>query len=66
MGLPLALEAPRDLSSPRAFVIRDGGLKRITGREVVGDDLLVLAEGDRVPADAVLCHAPTSRSTNRF
>jgi len=49
-----ALEALRDLSSPRALVIRDGVRKRIAGREVVKDDLLVLFEGDRVPADAVL------------
>ncbi len=49
-----ALEALRDLSSPRALVIRAGELRRIPGREVVGDDLLVLAEGDRVPADAVV------------
>src|ERR671923_518182 len=48
-----ALEALRDLSSPRALVIRDGEQKRIPGREVVRDDLLVLGEGDRVPADAV-------------
>ena len=49
-----ALEALRDLSSPRALVIRDGELKRIPGREVVVEDLLLLAEGDRVPADAVV------------
>ena len=49
-----ALEALRDLSSPRALVIRDGEQKRIAGREVVRGDILVLAEGDRVPADAVL------------
>ena len=49
-----ALEALRDLSSPRALVIRDGARRRIAGREVVRDDLLVLGEGDRVPADAVL------------
>ncbi|MGZ8231532.1 MAG: HAD-IC family P-type ATPase, partial [Burkholderiales bacterium] len=49
-----ALEALRDLSSPRAQVIRDGEQRRIAGREVVQGDLLVLAEGDRVPADAVL------------
>ncbi|MFH1007153.1 MAG: cation-translocating P-type ATPase [Candidatus Latescibacterota bacterium] len=49
-----ALEALRDLSSPRALVIRDGVEKRIAGREVVRGDLLVLTEGDRVPADAVL------------
>jgi Ca2+-transporting ATPase len=49
-----ALEALRDLSSPRALVIREGEEKRIAGREVVPGDLLVLSEGDRVPADAVL------------
>ncbi|WP_413174834.1 cation-translocating P-type ATPase [Anabaena azotica] len=49
-----ALEALRDLSSPRALVIRDGERKRIAGREVVRGDILVLAEGDRVPADAMV------------
>src|SRR5262245_39025575 len=48
------LEALRDLTSPRALVIRDGESKRIAGREVVHGDLVVLSEGDRVPADAVL------------
>jgi P-type Ca2+ transporter type 2C len=48
------LEALRDLTSPRALVIRDGMRRRIAGREVVRGDLIVLAEGDRVPADAVL------------
>ncbi len=49
-----ALEALRDLSSPRALVIRSGEKKRIAGREVVRGDLLVLSEGDRVPADSIL------------
>ena len=49
-----ALEALRDLSSPRALVIRDGQQKRIAGREVVREDILVLAEGDRVSADAMV------------
>lgn len=49
-----ALEALRDLSSPRALVIRSGEKKRISGREVVRGDLLVLSEGDRVPADSIL------------
>jgi len=49
-----ALEALRDLSSPRALVIRDGQRKRIAGREVVRGDFLVLTEGDRVPADAMV------------
>jgi Ca2+-transporting ATPase len=51
------LEALRDLTSPRALVIRDGERKRIAGREVTRGDLVVLAEGDRVPADAVLVDA---------
>ena len=49
-----ALEALRDLSSPRALVIRDGARKRIPGREVVRGDIILLAEGDRVPGDAVI------------
>ncbi len=49
-----ALEALRDLSSPRALVIRNGQQQRIAGRDVVRDDLVLIAEGDRVPADAVL------------
>ncbi len=49
-----ALEALRDLSSPRALVMRDGEQKRIAGREVVRGDILVLSEGDRVPADGGL------------
>ena len=52
-----ALEALRDLSSPRALVIRGGERKRIPGREVVPGDVLVLSEGDRVPADGVLLSA---------
>lgn len=46
-----ALEALRDLSSPRALVIREGERLRIPGREVVRDDIFLLSEGDRIPAD---------------
>ncbi|MCX6769408.1 MAG: cation-translocating P-type ATPase [Candidatus Micrarchaeota archaeon] len=49
-----ALEALRDLSSPRARVIRDGKQFVIPGREVVREDIIVLSEGDRVPADVVV------------
>ncbi|MDA8432063.1 MAG: cation-translocating P-type ATPase [Nitrospiraceae bacterium] len=52
-----ALEALRDLSSPRAMVVRDGRQKRIAGREVVRGDMIVVSEGDRIPADAVLLSA---------
>ncbi|MGE5807652.1 MAG: cation-translocating P-type ATPase [Nitrospirota bacterium] len=49
-----ALEALRDLSSPRALVIRGGKQMRIPGREVARGDCVVLNEGDRVPADAAV------------
>ena len=49
-----ALHALRELSSPRALVVRDGARRRIAGREVVRGDLVVLAEGDRIPADGLV------------
>jgi Ca2+-transporting ATPase len=49
-----ALDALRDLSSPRALVIRNGEQVRIVGRDVVRDDIILISEGDRVPADSVL------------
>lgn len=48
------LEALRNLSSPRALVVRDGKQLRIPGREVVVGDIIIIREGDRVPADACL------------
>ncbi|WP_428420016.1 cation-translocating P-type ATPase [Methylibium sp.] len=52
-----SLEALRDLSSPRALVERDGGARRIAARELVVGDLVLLAEGNRVPADMQLIDA---------
>lgn len=52
-----AIQALRDLSSPRARVIRDGQAQTLAGRELVRGDLLLLAEGDRVAADAELLSA---------
>ncbi len=49
-----ALDALKDLSSPRARVIRDGKQSVIPGKEIVRDDIVILGEGDRVPADIVL------------
>ncbi|MEI8230371.1 MAG: cation-translocating P-type ATPase [Candidatus Peregrinibacteria bacterium] len=49
-----ALEALRDLSSPRALVIRDGQTLRIPGREVVRGDYFIVSEGDRIPADGTV------------
>jgi len=49
-----ALETLRDLSSPRALVIRDGNRIKIAGKDVVKDDIVIVREGDRIPADATL------------
>lgn len=49
-----AMAALRDLTSPRALVVRDGTQQRIAGCDVVRGDLLVVAEGDRIAADAIL------------
>jgi Ca2+-transporting ATPase len=57
-----AIEALRDLTSPRALVVRDGQPQRIAGRDVVRGDLLKLSEGDRVPADALLVSADGVRA----
>ena len=46
-----ALAALRDLTSPRAMVIRDGVRSLVAGRDIVRDDLVVLNEGSRVAAD---------------
>jgi P-type Ca2+ transporter type 2C len=52
-----SLDALRDLSSPRALVVRDGQPRRIAGRELVVGDMVLLAEGDRVPGDMRLVEA---------
>jgi len=52
-----SLAALRDLSSPRAWVLRDGKPAQIPARELVVGDLVLLAEGERVPADLRLTAA---------
>ena len=47
-----ALQALRELGSPKARVRRDGEIQVIPVEEVVRGDLVLVAEGDRVPADA--------------
>ncbi len=49
-----ALQALKNLSSPRARVIRDGDARFIPGREVVRGDVILVAEGDRIPADGAI------------
>jgi Ca2+-transporting ATPase len=48
------LEALKNLSSPRALVIRSGKQIRIPGRDVVMGDIILIREGDRIPADATI------------
>ncbi|GLY75448.1 cation-translocating P-type ATPase [Actinoallomurus iriomotensis] len=52
-----AISALSDLTAPAARVLRDGGQRQIPAAEVVGGDVLVLAEGDIVPADATVVEA---------
>jgi Ca2+-transporting ATPase len=49
-----ALKALRELSQPYARVIRDGGEHLIHTRNIVPDDLILVGEGDRIAADALL------------
>ena len=49
-----ALQALNALAEPRARVVRDGVSRWIPARELVPGDLVLVAEGTRVPADALL------------
>jgi Ca2+-transporting ATPase len=49
-----SLNALRDLSSPRAQVLRGGKECSVPARDLVVGDVVMLAEGDRVPADLLL------------
>jgi Ca2+-transporting ATPase len=49
-----ALEAMRKLTSPTARVLRGGHEVVISAQEIVPGDIVVLEEGDRAPADALL------------
>ena len=52
-----AIAALRALATPSARVLRDGHEQRIAAREVVPGDLLLVADGERIAADAMLCRA---------
>lgn len=46
-----SLDALKKIASPYATVIRDGVVKRINSREIVMEDIILIEEGDRIPAD---------------
>jgi Ca2+-transporting ATPase len=52
-----AVEALKKLSSPHATVIRNNVIEKILSEEIVLEDLMVLSDGDLIPADAVLVEA---------
>ena len=56
-----ALQALRDLGSPRARVLRGGTPVTLAAADVVVGDTLLLGEGDRIAADAVLLEADALR-----
>src|SRR2546428_2125390 len=49
-----SLEALKSLAAPKAHVLREGGVVAVPSRELVPGEVVVLAAGDRVPADARL------------
>jgi Ca2+-transporting ATPase len=52
-----AIEALREMAAPRATVIRDGSETDLPARDVAPGDVLVLAAGNRIAADARLLQA---------
>lgn len=52
-----SLEKLKTYTSPTVRVIRDGQEQEINAREIVPGDMVVLSEGDRIPADGVLLEA---------
>ncbi|HEU0201025.1 MAG TPA: HAD-IC family P-type ATPase, partial [Burkholderiaceae bacterium] len=56
-----ALEAVRAMLASRAIVLRTGGRHEIDAAELVPGDVVLLASGDRVPADLRLLRAKNFR-----
>jgi magnesium-transporting ATPase (P-type) len=59
-----AIEKLRDILPASAHVLRDGGDVRVQASEVVPGDVLVLEEGDHIPADARVVEAYGLRTNN--
>ncbi len=52
-----AIEALRELAAPAATVVRDGRERDVSAHELVPGDVILLATGDKVPADVKLIEA---------
>ena len=58
-----AVAALRSMSAAEATVIRDGERRRLPARELVAGDLVLLEEGDTIPADARILESTALRSS---
>src|SRR5947209_2351414 len=56
-----SLEALKSLAAPKAHVLREGGVVAVPSRDLVPGEVVVLAAGDRVPADARLLEVASLR-----
>ncbi|MCP3990277.1 MAG: cation-translocating P-type ATPase [Actinomycetia bacterium] len=56
-----AVAALRDLTQTEATVVRDGAPRRVAAAELVPGDVVVLADGDVIPADARVVEASLLR-----
>ncbi|MFL5617467.1 MAG: cation-translocating P-type ATPase [Gemmatimonadaceae bacterium] len=57
-----AVAALRSMSAAEATVIRDGERRRIPARELVAGDVVLLEEGDTIPADARILESTALQS----
>lgn len=53
-----AVESLKKMSAPKAIVLREGKPVEISADQLVPGDVIVINEGDRIPADARLIEAP--------
>ena len=52
-----AVAALRQMSAAHATVVRDGERQRVPAAELVPGDIIIIEEGDTIPADARLLHS---------
>lgn len=52
-----SLDALKDMSAPSATVLRDGSAQKISSKDVVPGDIVLLEAGDLIPADGRLIEA---------
>lgn len=48
------MQALRKIAEPVSICLRDGLQRRVPTKDLVPGDVIVVSEGDRIPADAIL------------